>query len=64
VIATPSPATASDVRTPASNATYPRANRRASLAEQGYLPARFGGIPVLVGPELAAQLRAIRGQQS
>jgi hypothetical protein len=59
-----SPAPASDVRTPAGNVTYPRANRRASLAEQGYLPARFGGIPVLVGPELAAQLKAIRGQQS
>jgi hypothetical protein len=56
-----SPATASDARTPVSHPTGPRANRRASLAERGYLPGRFGGIPVLVGPELAAQLRAIRG---
>jgi hypothetical protein len=36
------------------------AGRRTSLAERGYVEARFGGLPVLVGPELAAQLRAIR----
>jgi len=35
-------------------------DRRASLAERGYVEARFAGLPVLVGPELAAQLRAIR----
>jgi hypothetical protein len=34
--------------------------RRASLAERGYVDARFGGLPILVGPELAAELRAIR----
>jgi hypothetical protein len=33
--------------------------RGASLAERGYRHARFGGVPVLVGPELAAQLKAI-----
>jgi hypothetical protein len=37
---------------------------RASLAERGFVPARFGGVPVLVGPELAAQIKAIRQQQS
>jgi hypothetical protein len=35
------------------------APRRASLAERGYVHARFGGIPVLVGPELAAQIKAV-----
>jgi hypothetical protein len=30
------------------------------LIEQGYVPARFGGMPVLVGPKLAAQLKALR----
>lgn len=34
-----------------------------SLIEQGYVPAHFGGIPVLVGPGLAAELRALRGKQ-
>jgi hypothetical protein len=58
------PAATSDARTPVGHEAYPRATRRASLAEQGYLPARFGGIPVLVGPELAAQLKAIRSQKS
>jgi hypothetical protein len=36
------------------------AGRRASPVEREYVHARFDGIPVLVGPELAAQLRAIR----
>jgi hypothetical protein len=36
---------------------------RASLAERGFVPARFGGVPVLVGPELAAQIKAIRQKQ-
>jgi hypothetical protein len=35
----------------------------ASLVEQGYVRARFGGVPVLVGPELAAQLKAIGQKQ-
>jgi hypothetical protein len=35
----------------------------ARLAEQGYVGARFGGMPVLVGPDLAAQLRASRQKQ-
>jgi hypothetical protein len=39
------------------------AARRASLVERGYVHARFGGVPVLVGPELAAQLRADRQKQ-
>jgi len=39
------------------------AARGASLAEQGYVHARFGGVPVLVGPQLAAQLKALRPQQ-
>lgn len=30
------------------------------LIEQGYVHARFGGMPVLVGPTLAAQLKALR----
>jgi hypothetical protein len=34
--------------------------RGASLTERGYVHARFGGVPVLVGPELASQLQAIR----
>jgi hypothetical protein len=37
--------------------------RGASLAERGYVHARFGGVPVLVGPELAAQLKTIRRTQ-
>jgi hypothetical protein len=35
-------------------------SRRPSLAEQGYVHGSFGGVPVLVGPELAAQLKAMR----
>jgi hypothetical protein len=35
----------------------------ASLVEQGYVHARFGGVPVLVGPDLAAQIKAIRQKQ-
>lgn len=37
--------------------------RGASLVERGYVHASFGGLPVLVGPELAAQLRADRQKQ-
>jgi hypothetical protein len=40
------------------------AGRRPSLAEQGYVHASFGGVPVLVGPELAGQLKATRNKQS
>jgi hypothetical protein len=36
---------------------------RARLVEQGYVDARFGGMPVLVGPDLAVQLRALREKQ-
>jgi hypothetical protein len=39
------------------------AGRGSSLAEQGYVQARFGGVPVLVGPQLAAQLKALRQKQ-
>jgi hypothetical protein len=38
--------------------------RGASLAEQGYVHARFGDVPVLIGPELAAQIRAMRRNRS
>jgi hypothetical protein len=41
-------------------ATPGGADRGASLVEQGYVRARFDGLPVLIGPEFAAQLRAIR----
>ena len=37
--------------------------RGVSLVERGYVHASFGGVPVLVGPELAAQLRADRQKQ-
>ena len=33
------------------------------LIEQGYVHARFGGTPVLVGPQLAAQLKALSERQ-
>jgi len=33
------------------------------LIEQGYVHARFGGTPVLVGPTLAAQLKALSEKQ-
>jgi hypothetical protein len=36
------------------------AGRRAGLVERGYVHASFGGLPVLVGPELAAELKAFR----
>ena len=39
------------------------AGRGASLAERGYVRARFGGVPVLVAPELAARIRAFREEQ-
>jgi hypothetical protein len=37
--------------------------RGTSLTERGYVHGRFGGVPVLVGPELAAQLKAIGQKQ-
>jgi hypothetical protein len=37
---------------------------RTRLAEQGYVSARFGGLPVLVGPKLAAQLKSSREKRS
>jgi hypothetical protein len=36
------------------------AGRGASPAEQGHVRARFGGIPVLVTAEMAAQIKAFR----
>jgi hypothetical protein len=36
---------------------------RASLADRGFVRARFGGVAVLVGPELAAQIKANRRKQ-
>jgi hypothetical protein len=48
-------------RGPVPDGTTPGGGRRgATLAEQGYVHARFGDVPVLVGPELAAQIRAMR----
>lgn len=38
------------------------ADRGASLAERRYVRARFGGVAVLIAPELAAQIRAVRRQ--
>jgi hypothetical protein len=55
-------------RAPASTvnvtATVPVTGRQPSLAEQGYVHGRFGGVPILVGPELAAQLKAMRQERS
>ena len=45
---------------PSGNADSPG---RTSLAQRGYVHGRFGGVPVLVGPELAAQIKAIRQKQ-
>jgi len=39
------------------------AGRGTTLTERGYVHARFGGVPVLVAPELAAQLRTIGQKQ-
>ncbi len=42
-------------------ATTPRGVRRGTnLAERGYERARFGDVPVLVSPDFAAQIRAMR----
>lgn len=35
----------------------------ASLVERGYTPAHFGDEPVLITPELAAQIRAHKEEQ-
>jgi hypothetical protein len=48
----------SDVRAPGG------ARHRPSLVERGYVPGRFGGVPVFVGPELAAQIKAARQKPS
>ena len=40
-----------------------RAGRGASLAERGYVRARFGGVPVLIASELAAKISAVREEQ-
>jgi hypothetical protein len=45
---------------PAASSLNVTASRRPSLAEQGCVHGSFGGVPVLVGPELAAQLKAMR----
>jgi hypothetical protein len=45
-------------------APHHSAGHRPSLAEQGYVHGSFGGVPVLVGPELAAQLKAMRQKKS
>jgi hypothetical protein len=49
---------ASDARTSAASAGH-----GAGLAERRYVRARFGGLPVLIAPELAAQIRAARKEQ-
>jgi hypothetical protein len=48
-----------DVRAPGGGARH-----RPSLVERGYVLGRFGGVPVFVGPELAAQIKAIRQKPS
>jgi hypothetical protein len=35
-----------------------------NLAEQGYVQARFGDVPVLIAPGFAAELRAMRQARS
>ncbi len=68
------PVTAGTVSQPATAAAYcPAADGEATpdggaslggrLIEQGYVQARFGGTPVLVGPQLAAQLKALSEKQ-
>jgi hypothetical protein len=39
-------------------------HRTSSLTERGYVQARFGDVPVLIAPGLAAQLRAMRQDRS
>jgi hypothetical protein len=39
------------------------AGRGATLMERGHVHARFGGIPVLVTAEMAAQIKAFREVQ-
>ena len=48
-----------DARAPGGGARH-----RPSLVERGYVRGRFGGVPVFVGPELAAQIKANRQQHS
>jgi hypothetical protein len=68
------PVTAGTVSQPAVDPAYcPAADGEATpgggaslggrLIEQGYVQARFGGTPVLVGPKLAAQLKALSEKQ-
>jgi hypothetical protein len=68
------PATAGTVSQPAVDPAHcPAADGEAApgggaslggrLIEQGYVHARFGGMPILVGPTLAAQLKALREKQ-
>ena len=40
------------------------ARRGHNLAEQGYVQARFGDVPVLIAPGFAAELRAMRQARS
>jgi len=47
---------------PASAASGARGG--AGLPDHGHVHARFGGIPVLVTAEMAAQIRAFRQEQS
>jgi hypothetical protein len=53
------PATAGDGKATPDSGAAPGT----SLIEQGYVHARFGGIPILVGPQLAAELKALRVRQ-
>lgn len=54
------PVNAGQVDTGPGDESFGGVGRGISLAERGYVHAHFGDIPVLVGPELAAQLKAIR----
>ena len=44
-------------------ATPGGARRRVGLPDHGHVRAQFGGIPVLVTAEMAAQIRAFRQKQ-
>jgi hypothetical protein len=45
-------------------ATVPdRTRRRTGLPDHGHVSARFGGIPVLVTAEMAAQIKAFKQRQ-
>jgi hypothetical protein len=56
----PAPAGPAD----ADGTTLGGGRRGHNLAEQGYVQARFGDVPVLIAPGFAAELRAMRQARS